>query len=413
MANQILTIGQITREALRLFRNQNAFLQNIDTQYDSQFARDGAKIGATLRIRKPVDYVVRNGPTAVPQSTVEGFTSLTISQYQGVDFSFTSSDLALSIDEMAKRYIAPAMNNLCGAIAQNVIQNSELANHFVHNVDGNGNTTSPTVGTFLQAGAYLDNNSAPRGDGKRIAILDPVTQSRVVNNMAGYFNPASVISDQTKTGMMGKNILGFDFMMDQTIMKHQTANYGTLPTVNGAGQSGNVLAVSATTAPINLGDIFTIAGVYGVNRITKQSTGTLRQFTATANVPVGATSIPLDPPITAGLTAPDASGNVQVQYQTVTNSPASGAAIMMVNNANEIYRSNLCFVPEAFTMATADLPLYGKGVVDSHRESYDGISVRVINYYNGQTDVAGWRLDILYGSALLRPEWVVKVGDSL
>jgi hypothetical protein len=71
VANTLLTIGGITRKALALFRNSNAFLQLIDRQYSSEFARSGAKIGSTVKIRLPNDYVVRTGPTAVPQNTVE------------------------------------------------------------------------------------------------------------------------------------------------------------------------------------------------------------------------------------------------------------------------------------------------------------------------------------------------------
>ena len=49
--NSLLTINMITREAIRLFINTNAFIQNIDRQYDDQFAVTGAKIGTTLRIQ--------------------------------------------------------------------------------------------------------------------------------------------------------------------------------------------------------------------------------------------------------------------------------------------------------------------------------------------------------------------------
>ena len=51
--NTILTLNQITREAIRLWKNSNAFMQNIDSQYDAAFALDGAKIGTGLRIRLP------------------------------------------------------------------------------------------------------------------------------------------------------------------------------------------------------------------------------------------------------------------------------------------------------------------------------------------------------------------------
>ena len=45
MANSILTVDMITREAIELFRNSNAFLMNINRQFDDEFARAGMKIG--------------------------------------------------------------------------------------------------------------------------------------------------------------------------------------------------------------------------------------------------------------------------------------------------------------------------------------------------------------------------------
>ena len=49
--NSLLTIQMITREAVRLWKNSNKFLENIDAQYDDVFARPHAKIGTSLRIR--------------------------------------------------------------------------------------------------------------------------------------------------------------------------------------------------------------------------------------------------------------------------------------------------------------------------------------------------------------------------
>lgn len=51
--NGLLTINMITRESIRLWKNSNAFLQNIDKQYDNSFAVSGARIDQRLRIRLP------------------------------------------------------------------------------------------------------------------------------------------------------------------------------------------------------------------------------------------------------------------------------------------------------------------------------------------------------------------------
>ena len=70
------------------------------------------------------------------------------------------------------------------------------------------------------------------------------------------------------------------------------------------------------------------------------------------------------------------------------------------------------FVPEAITMATADLEL-PKGVHEAARENYDGISLRMVTAYNIATDQYITRLDILYGSLFIRPEWCVAVADAV
>lgn len=51
--NNLLSIRQITCEAVRLFKDSNTFIQAIDKQYDQEFAADQAQIGAQLFIRLP------------------------------------------------------------------------------------------------------------------------------------------------------------------------------------------------------------------------------------------------------------------------------------------------------------------------------------------------------------------------
>lgn len=64
-------LDQITRHAVQMFRNNNAFRRAIYEQYrkDWEFVNgqqwdgvQGAKIGSQLRIRLPADYTVTDGP---------------------------------------------------------------------------------------------------------------------------------------------------------------------------------------------------------------------------------------------------------------------------------------------------------------------------------------------------------------
>lgn len=404
MANTLLTIDMITRAAVSLFKNSNMFIKNLNTQYDSQFAVDGAKIGDALRIRLPNDFTVRTGTALSTQDTAEKFISLPLQTQKGVDVSFSSAERALKLDDYSERVLMPMMNNLAGDIAADVMSGAEAGVcNYVSNVDGSGNIINPTSQTVLQAQARLNDNSTPMSPGRKV-VQDPWTEANLVSSLSGLFNPSQGISEQYRTGTM-KNALGFDFFMDQTVIKHTTGSF-TAGAVNGANQTGNALTVSAITGTLNKGDMITIDGVLAVNRVTKKTTGMPRQFVVTANVATGATSIPIYPAL-----IPSNAG-AAVQYQTVDVSPANAAALHLVNKAGEVYRRNLAFAPEAITLATADLVL-PKGVHEAARRNYDGISIRMITDYVVATDQLATRLDVIYGYLFIKPEWLTVIADKI
>ena len=395
----------ITREAVELWKNTNSFIRNIDRQYDDQYARGGAKIGSTLRIRLPNDYTVRTGPAASVQDTAEQSTTLTLATQAGVDVSFSTFDRTMSLDDFSERVLAPMVNNVAGYVANTIMNGSEggICN-FVANTDANGNIIAPTDSTYLQAGAALTLNSAQNA--RRKVVNDPVTQARVVSSLAGLLNPSEMISRQYATGQMYQ-ALGFEWFEDQTVIKHTGGTFSAGGTVNGASQTGTTIVVNAITGTLVAGDIITFAGTNAVNRITKQTTGQLRQFVVTANVPTGGTSIPVYPALIPAV------GGQSVQYQTVDASPANGAAMVLVNPASTTYRKNICYAPQAITMATADLVMPEKGVEEAWREAFDGIAMRMLTAYIPGTDQLVTRLDCLFGYLYTRPEWAVIVGDAI
>ena len=407
MANALLTPDMITREALRIFKNTNLFLNNIDTQYDDSFAKTGAKIGSTLRVRLPNDYTVRNGRVATPQDTAERSTPLAVATQKGVDVAFTSAERALSLDDYSNRILLPAMNTLAGGIAVDIMNGVEgfcnLTFKGRNTADSSGTIATPDAGAWLDAGAMLDLTSTPRMNAKglRKAILDPRTQARTVGSLAGLFNNQQKIGEQYKTGEMGINTLGLDWGMDQTVIKHTNGTY-TAGAVAGAGQTGSNLTVAAITGTFKKGDVIVIAGVFGTNPVTKQSTGELKQFAVTADVAAAATVIPIYPAITVG----------NVAYGTVTASPANGALITLVGGAGVTFRKNFVMDPMAITMATADLEL-PRGVHEAFRETYDGVSMRFITGYDVTNDNFISRFDVLYGYTTIRPEWGTAVADIL
>ena len=400
MSNTILTINMITREAVRLWVNTNSFLQHIDTQYDDQFAVTGAKIGQSLRIRLPNDYTVRTGPVAQIQDTTETNTTLTLATQKGVDVSFNSAERTMSLDDYSKRVLAPAVNNLVGAVAADIMSGVEGGvSNLVGNFDSAGNLLRPTLETWLNAKALLSLRSAPTDNRK--FILDPVSMARTVQNLSGLLNPATEISEQYRKGEV-YNAIGFDWFEDQTVIKHTTGTWsGT--TVNGAGQTGTAINVTIGSSVPAVGDIITFAGVNAVNRITKVTTGELQQFVVTSYAGGVMNIYPaIVPP----------SGGNPVQYQTVTASPANGAAVNSLTLSGSVYRKNIAFIPDAVTMATADLEM-PKNMQEVARERMDGVSLRMVTGFDIKSDQFITRLDVLYGYLWVRPEWAVVVADII
>src|SRR4051812_6486968 len=112
MANTLLTPTMITRESLRILHQKLNFVGSIERQYDESYAKSGAKIGDSLKIRLPNQYTVRTGANLSAQDTTETSVTLQVATQKGVDLTFTSVDLSMSLDDFSKRILEPAMSVL-------------------------------------------------------------------------------------------------------------------------------------------------------------------------------------------------------------------------------------------------------------------------------------------------------------
>jgi hypothetical protein len=413
MANAIITSSIITNETLRILHNESAFLGNINTEYEDQFANKGMKAGSVVNVRQPVQYTIRDGAAINIQDVNETTVPITMEAEFGIDWAFSDYDLKLSIDEFSKRYLAPAAKRLAAEL------DLRIATRFyrgVANFSGTPGTPISTAQAVLDAAVLLDNAACPRTDGRMLA-LTPLSNAKLVGGMSGLFNDQATQGKQLKSGMMATN-LGMDFIMSQNLPTHTVGGLGGTPLVNGANQglinSGSTDNPSAATTSLvtdgwtaaianrlKRGDVLTIAGVFAVNPETKVSTGVLRQFVATTDA------------------ASDGSGNLTVAiypaiiaggaYQNVTARPADNAAItVLTGTASTAYGQNIMFHRDAFTLVTADMEL-PKGMDMADRAVEDGVSIRFVRGYDITNNRRICRFDLLAGYGLLRPEWAVRV----
>lgn len=401
MANTLLTIDMITKEALRLAHEKAVFIGTINRQFDDSFGRSDGKIGDTLRIRYPSQYSRRQGSRVMDvQDATEVSTQLVVATQDGVDMKFNSRELALDLQEFSKIHLEPAMATLISGIEADVLVGCMKSTYQW------GGTAGSAVSSLTAAGnarTRLNQSLAPKSD--RAVQLDSGTMASLVSGVAAYFNPSSAISEQYREGLVARTAMA-DYYENERVWSMANCTSVTMSTakLNGfistLGQT-TMNITSLTVSSLGVGQKFTLANVFDVHPETKQAYAQLKQFTV-----VGVTNV------SSYTISPAIYNSGPRQNVAGTGTTTSTNALTFLGSPNSTYALGLMYHKDAFTFATADLPLMSSAE-KCVRRNYDGLSLRVWQDTDIRNDELLTRIDILYGFAAIRPEWAsVIVGSS-
>lgn len=404
MANSMLTIDMITSEALAVAHEKAQFIKTTDLQYDDQFAKEGAKVGSSLRIRKPNKYTVTSGRQLVVQDQNEQSGTLTVATQSHVGMAFNSSDLTMKIDKFSERYIEPAVSALVSKIESDYIAFCTKA---VWNLVGTPGTAFTDLTVTGAARARLNQNLAPK-DGNRFVQFDSGSMGGLVNGLKGLFQDSNQIKEQYREGMMGRTG-GADWYENERLWTMPNSadvageiNLGTL--TNGIT---SLTVDGLTVAPVE-GMVFTIGsgsgetGVYEINPETRAALPYLKQFVCGAGCTT--TNLVFTPAIYWDSTGANAA------LQNASAQPSNNADIAFVGALSTNYIQPLMYHKEAFQFVSADLPKMKSG--ECRVKEYEGISLRVWQDASIENDQEIMRIDALYGYAALRPEWAARMIGS-
>lgn len=407
MSNSVLTIDMITKEAMRIAHEKASFIGTINRTYDDSFAKGGAKIGDTLRVRKPNQYSVRtSGRVMDVQDQDETKVNVTVASQYGVDMRFNSAELALSIDEFSQRYIEPAASVLVSYIDGNCLTQATKATYQLVGTAGTtvGAVTSGFSDTTAlgDARAKLNQQLAPK-DASRCLQMDSVTMASVSNGIKGLFNPQAEISKVWREGFIARTAMA-DLYENERTYVHTVGSDVTVSTSASAAvtDGGTNITMNGSDGNLKAGDIFTVAGVYDCHPETKTAYKHLKQFVSTTDT---TGQIVCSPP--TYLTGPKQNVASAASAQLATTA-FNSQVLTFVGSASTTYRQNLMYHKDAFTFVSADLPLYD-GADKCSRLTKDGLSLRVWKDADIRNDELLMRLDILWGFAALKPEWAARI----
>lgn len=397
MGNTTLTTDLITREALRVAHEKLSFLGTINREYDSSFSGSGGKHGSTLRVRKPTQFVRRQGSRIMDiQDALETSSTITVATQDGVDMRFNSAELTLDIEDFSSRYIVPAVSQLVAGIEGDMLAQFTKD---VYNLVGTAGTPPADLAALGAARARLNQCLAPK-DGQRFVQMDSVTMGGMVNGLKGLFQDSAQIKEAMREGFYGRLAMADLYENEKVWTMPNSADVaGTLDTYT-VVEGDTDLTVTGFSAAAVAGMVFTIAGVYDCHPETKAAYSHLKQFVVTSAT---TTVINFSPAIRISGARKNVSSATGADI-----SPSTTAAITFVGNASTNYQQSLMYHKDAFTFVTADLPIMDDAA-KCVRRTQDGLSLRVWQGSDIRNDEMLTRIDILYGGLTLRPEWAVRI----
>ena len=329
------------------------------------------------------------------EDQTEASQTITVATQKGVDMRFNSAELSLSIDAFSQEHIEPATKKLVSVIEADVLQG---ATKKVANLVGTAGTVpgaSGDISMIGQARARLNQFLAPP-DGRSLQI-DSDTMASIVNGNKALFHDSAQVKEAFREGYYSRGA-GFDWYENERILALANGSDHTSVTINDASIASEDASITIAGANFTAGSVFTLglAGtpVYAVHPETKTSYSFLKQFVASAD---GTTTLtPVQTYVSTGA------------KQNVSNLPVNGDAVTFFGSASTTYKNALAYHKDFCAFVTADLPIMADAAYCSMR-SQDGITVRVWQGSDIRNDELLMRIDILYGYAVLRPEWACRI----
>lgn len=394
MSNTLLDPKVYANTMLALLKNNLVMGKLVTTEFKNEFK----KIGNTVYVKRPPEFVVREGPVAQVQEVIEGETPVTMDRQRGIDIEFTSLEDTLSVDDLLKNAVMQAE---AAQLAQTI--DSDLMSQTLEfpNWVGTPGQDIDSAVDFFKAPERLDLMAVPQD--MRCGVLSPIDYW----SLAGGFTNLPVQErigvdalERARLPLVG-NVQPY---MTQSVINLTTGTRAPsgASAVNGANQDVTYSSVAANDykqtlnidglssgQTIKAGEVFSIANVNAVNPRTKQDTGQLAQFVvledATADGSGEATITIANPIITSGA------------YQTVTAAPANDAAITWLGTASTAYRQNAVFHKSAITLVFAKLTDPFSGQASYSTDPQTGITIRYWRTSDGTNDTHLHRWDVLYG----------------
>jgi len=384
-----------------LLENELVLGNKVHSDLSSEFAM----VGDTISVRRPTAYLGQDDNldvTSYNEDITQGKTTIVMNKTLSVKVNISALDRTLSFDRTVEDIIKPVAIKFKDKIE------ASLASLYtsLYWFSGTPGTVPSTFLSLANAGAIMTDAAIPSD---RFAVHGTDATANLADGLKGVYvqNTAKTAFEKATIGFYG----GFDNYQSVHAPTHTVGTATGTPLVNGGSQNVTYAAskdtwtqslitdgwTNSVTGILKAGDVFTIAGVYAVNPVSKATTNRLQTFVVTADANSGASTGPatltISPPIiTSGA------------YQTVTAAPADNAAITVkTGTGGTAYKQSLLLHPKAFALVTRPLNIpQGTGLKTSTKTG-NKVTISCSEWVDGNTLNHYMRFDMLWGVKCLDP----------
>lgn len=343
----------------------------------------GLKVGDTVSIRTVTDLATTEftgtGPVTA-QEIQQSSTNLVIEKHFDVTVKITAKEKALNLDGIRKEIVNPAMTSLAQKVDTYLLGKI---------TEAQGLYASNTLGASAAdiALARKSANIQQIAKGNRIALVDDDLEATLLGQDA--FTKFDTRGEAGATALQEADLgrlLGFNWFSSVNMPgTARTAGDGTttldsaLTTTNLQGLS--TLTVDSTSGTFEAGDKIQIAGAK-------------RAFTVATQVVATGVAIPIVEQINENLSS---------------NSGLDGAAITVIGSGQAQTYQGVVFEEGAFGFAAP--PLDAEESQLSGVASANGMSIRLVEWYDGVTKQTYWSFDMLIGAKAVDPRKAMLLAD--
>lgn len=362
--------------------------------------------GDSVSFKRPHQFSSLRSPTGdisgqTKNNIVSGKATGRVGNYITVAVEYTQLEEAIKLNQLDE-ILAPVreriVTDLETELAQFMMRNGALSL-------GSPNTPINKWSDVAQTASFLKDLGVEKGE--NYAVMDPWSAQRLADAQSGLHASDQLVRTAWEQAQIASNFGGIRALMSNGLASRTQGAFGgtltvsTTPTVTydavkDTYQFQLVLAgaTASITGFLKAGDQIKFTSTYWLQQQSKQvlyNGSAPISFTATVLADANSTAGGAVTVTLSGVPIYDAAP--QQQYNAVSRAVTSGDEVTVIGTASQTMKPNLFY--NKFFCGLGTIPLPKLNSIDSAVATYEGFSIRVHKYADGDANVQKMRFDLL------------------